>query len=318
MTNNSPPNSFFSLVMDKESDNKSGGKPGSEEESAENEMVKADAPESQLSESAMGLGESTSRSSEDEALASSVMQSDSAVHSETMPHDARRVLVHLMRQGSVMASQKSKLFELLCRHESAIRKHLSEVYLQLVLDQKMGVAFVASATYQNEKQNDIGDINVESDSENQDDLELDESTTLIPKRTLSLYDTLILLVLRKHYQDRESAGEQKITIDIERLESYLTPFLPITDHASKDRKKLLARVKEMVKRKVLSTIRGAEDRYEITPIIRYVVSASFLESMLAEYTLLAQQTEGASVQTSPVDNSRIDNIGGEAIGEANE
>jgi len=309
MTNNSPPNSFFSLVMDKESYNKSGGKPGSEEESAENEMVKADAPESQLSESAMGLGESTSRPSEDEALASSVMQSDSAVHSETMPHDARRVLVHLMRQGSVMASQKSKLFELLCRHESAIRKHLSEVYLQLVLDQKMGVAFVASADYQN----DIGDINVESDSENQDDLELDESTTLIPKRTLSLYDTLILLVLRKHYQDRESAGEQKITIDIERLESYLTPFLPITDHASKDRKKLLARVKEMVKRKVLSTIRGAEDRYEITPIIRYVVSASFLESMLAEYTLLAQQTEDASVQTNPLDNNK-----GEGVGEVNE
>ena len=309
MTNNSPPNSFFSLVMDKESYNKSGGKPGSEEESAENEMVKADAPESQLSESAMGLGESTSRSSEDEALASSVMQRDSAVHSETMPHDARRVLVHLMRQGSVMASQKSKLFELLCRHESAIRKHLSEVYLQLVLDQKMGVAFVASADYQN----DIGDINVESDSENQDDLELDESTTLIPKRTLSLYDTLILLVLRKHYQDRESAGEQKITIDIERLESYLTPFLPITDHASKDRKKLLARVKEMVKRKVLSTIRGAEDRYEITPIIRYVVSASFLESMLAEYTLLAQQTEDASVQTNPLDNNK-----GEGVGEVNE
>lgn len=292
MTNNSPPNSFFSLVMDKESDNESAAKPGSDEGFAENRMVKEEAQDSQLSENTMGLGESTSRSSEDEALTTSAIQSDSAVHSETMPHDARRVLVHLMRQGSVMASQKSKLFELLCRHESAIRKHLSEVYLQLVLDQKMGVAFVASADYQN----DIGDNNVESDSENQDDLELDESTTLIPKRTLSLYDTLILLVLRKHYQDRESAGEQKITIDIERLESYLTPFLPITDHASKDRKKLLARVKEMVKRKVLSTIRGAEDRYEITPIIRYVVSASFLESMLAEYTLLAQQTEGASAK----------------------
>ena len=304
MTNNSPPNSFFSLVMDKESDKKSSGKPRFYEESAENEMVKADAPESQLSESAMGLGESASRSSEDEALGYTVLQDDSV-----MPHDARRVLVHLMRQGSVMASQKNKLFELLCRHESAIRKHLSEVYLQLVLDPKMGVAFVASVDYQN----DISDISLESNSENQDDLELDESTTLIPKRTLSLYDTLILLVLRKHYQDRETSGEQKITIDIERLESYLSPFLPITDHASKDRKKLLARVKEMVKRKVLSTIRGAEDRYEITPIIRYVVSASFLESMLTEYTTLAQQTEEASVQTNPVDNND-----GKAIGDANE
>lgn len=299
MTNHSPPNSFYSLVMDKESNNENNGKQNSEEDFAENGMVKAKASDSQFSESAMGLGESTSRSSEDEILAASVPQGDSL-----MPHDARRVLVHLMRQGSVMASQKSKLFELLCRHESAIRKHLSEVYLQLVLDQKTGVAFVASADYQND---------VESGSEDQDDMELDESTTLIPKRTLSLYDTLILLVLRKHYQDRESAGEQKITIDIERLESYLTPFLPITDHASKDRKKLLARVKEMVRRKVLSTIRGAEDRYEITPIIRYVVSASFLESMLAEYTLLAQQTEDASVQTNPLDNNN-----GEGIGEAHE
>ena len=278
MINNSPPNSFFSLVMDKESDNESTAMPDSEEGFAANIMVK------------------------DEA--NSVMPSDSV-----MPHDARRVLVHLMRQGSVMASQKSKLFDLLFRHESAIRKHLSEVYLQLVLDHKMGVAFVASADFQN----DINDINVETGSENQDDCELDESTTLIPKRTLSLYDTLILLVLRKHYQDRESAGEHKITIDIERLESYLTPFLPITDHASKDRKKLLARVKEMVKRKVLSTIRGTEDRYEITPIIRFVVSASFLESMLAEYTLLAQQSEGASIQSSTVHNNN-----GEEIGEASE
>ena len=316
MTNNSPPKSFFSLILDnkreKESDNESAAKPGSEEEFSENRMVKEETQGSQVSENAMGLGESTSLSSEDEALATSVKQSGSAVHSETMPHDARRVLVHLMRQGSVMASQKPKLFELLCRHESAIRKHLLEVYLRLVLDQKMGVAFVASADYQN----DIGDINVEpgseGNSENQDDPELDESTTLIPKRTLSLYDTLILLVLRKHYQDRESAGEQKITIDIERLESYLTPFLPITDHSSKDRKKLLARVKEMVKRKVLSTIRGADDRYEITPIIRYVVSASFLESMLAEYTLLAQKTEDASVQASPINNN------GEEVGEVNE
>lgn len=316
MTNNSPPNSFFSLVLDnkgdKESDNENIAKPSSDEGGTENRMVKEEAQDSQVSENTIGRGESTSRTFEDEALGTSAIQSDSAVHSETMPHDARRVLVHLMRQGSVMASQKSKLFELLCRHESAIRKHLSEVYLRLVLDQKMGVAFVASAGYQNH----ISDINVEAgsegNSENQDDPELDESTTLIPKRTLSLYDTLILLVLRKHYQDRESAGEQKITIDIERLESYLTPFLPITDHASKDRKKLLARVKEMVKRKVLSTIRGTDDRYEITPIIRYVVSASFLESMLAEYTLLAQQTEDASVQVSPINNN------GEEVGEVNE
>lgn len=290
MTNHYDPTSFFSLAMEKQNKAKQDDNEGL----AENTTLKAEVSDGEPSQKPEELSDETSQPAELDAFAT---QSDSA-----MPHDARRVLVYLMRQGSVMASQKSKLFELLCRHQIIIRKHLSEVYLQLILDQKTGVAFIASASYQNETENNRSETGVESgferNSEGQDNQELDESNTLIPKRTLSLYDTLILLVLRKHYQDRESAGEHKITIDIERLESYLTPFLPITDHASKDRKKLLSRVKEMTKRKVLSTIRGAEDRYEITPIIRYVVSASFLESMLAEYTILAQQTEDASVQAS--------------------
>lgn len=274
MTNDTPPNSFFSMVTGK-SDQELHAE-GDEGRS----VVAGDSHTSDDQTSKAPNGGFEDQSVESDGLGlitESVRSSDS-----DMPHDARRVLVHLMRQGSVMASQKPKLFEQLCRYELAIRKHLSEVYLQLVLDQKSGVAFVASIASEH-----VG--NVDDDGLEDEATDSDESATLIPKRTLSLFDTLILLVLRKHYQDRESAGEQKITIDIERLESYLTPFLPITDHASKDRKKLLVRVKEMVKRKVLSTIRGEEDRYEITPIIRYVVNAGFLETMLAEYTALAQE-----------------------------
>jgi len=292
MTNNSPSNSFFSMVTGKELTDK-------------NEDIRvADDDRSSDSDEASGY-ENNAYESKGYESSSPVAEGSGGAElahhdagKSAMSHDARRVLVHLMRQGSVIATQKSKLFELLCRHEMAIRKHLSEVYLQLVLDQKTGVAFIASSNsaYKNESGNGSDEADVGSDVEGHEDLELAESITLISKRTLSLYDTLILLVLRKHYQDRESAGEQKITIDIERLESYLTPFLPITDHASKDRKKLLARVKEMIKRKVLSTIRGTEDRYEITPIIRYVVSASFLESMLAEYTALASDQSSLNVE----------------------
>ncbi|WP_028884913.1 DUF4194 domain-containing protein [Teredinibacter turnerae] len=274
MTNDTPRNSFFSMVTGKS-----------------DQELRADGDEGN---SVVADGSDTSGDQHHEGLESDFeipsvesdgpeLTTESAKLSDSdMPHDARRVLVHLMRQGSVMASQKPKLFEQLCRYELAIRKHLSEVYLQLVLDRKSGVAFVASTASEH-----VG--NIEDNGLEDEASDADESATLIPKRTLSLFDTLILLVLRKHYQDRESAGEQKITIDIERLESYLTPFLPITDHASKDRKKLLIRVKEMVKRKVLSTIRGEENRYEITPIIRYVVNASFLETMLTEYTALAQE-----------------------------
>lgn len=276
MTDNTPPSSFFSMIKGEAEHVPS----PNDTPMLNNDSNEADSLNWYVQENSAADNTSSSFSSPDSLLKTEVVNIDES----DMPHDARRVLVHLLRQGSVMASQKPKVFEQLVRFEIEVRKHLSEVYLRLVLDQKTGVAFVASTNSEHV-------VETSEDELYEDEFDSEESATLIPRRTLSLFDTLILLVLRKHYQERESAGEQKITIDIERLESYLAPFLPITDHASKDRKKLLARVKEMIKRKVLSTIRGVEDRYEITPIIRYVVSANFLEEMLAEYIALASDKQ---------------------------
>ena len=144
-----------------------------------------------------------------------------------MPHVARRVLVYLMRQGVILAAENLKLFDLLCRYEAEIRRHLAEVYIQLVLDAKQGVAYIIN----------LKSIQDEQEDENQP---LDDFPVLIRKRTLTVYDTLILLILRKYYQERETAGEQKIIIDVERIQSSLIPFIPLTNHDSKDRKKLNA------------------------------------------------------------------------------
>jgi len=50
-------------------------------------------------------------------------------------------------------------------------------------------------------------------------------------------------------------------------------------------------VKNMKDRKLLAPLRGSDDRFEITPLIRYVVDAAFLETMLAEYQRLAAEDE---------------------------
>ncbi|ENW19186.1 DUF4194 domain-containing protein [Acinetobacter haemolyticus] len=193
----------------------------------------------------------------------------------SMPHEARRVLVYLMRQGTILAAENLKLFDVLCRYEVAIRQHLAEVYIQLILDARQGVAYI---------------INVESISdENADNQFSDDFPTLIRKRTLTLYDTLVLLILRKYYQERENAGEQKIIIDLERIQTSLIPFIPMTNHDSKDRKKLTGTLDKFSEKKILSVIRGEEGRYEITPIIRYVVNAEFLQSLLTEYEQLADK-----------------------------
>ena len=185
----------------------------------------------------------------------------------TLPPEARRALVSLLRHGVVLASQKSNLFDSICRYQDAVRSHLANVYLKLVLDQRTGVVFVAGLD--------------EGDSEEE------ETVSLISRRTLTLYDTLLLLVLRKHFQERESAGEQRIIIDSEKIEANLSPFLPLTNSTRSDRRKLDSALKKMSEKHILSVVRGSEDRFEITPIIRYVVNADFLESLLTEYKRLA-------------------------------
>lgn len=213
---------------------------------------------------------------ETEAISTEQHQHDTSLdrpETAAMPGQARRALVSLLRFGVILANQKSKLFESVCRYQPAIRRHLADVYLSLVLDEKADVAFVAA---QHE----------EDDAEAREN---EEPLSLISRRTLSLYDTLLLLVLRKHYQKRETSGEQLIMVDVERIESYLTPFLPLTNSATADRKKLNAALQKMVSRRILRVLRGNDDRFEITPIIRYVVNAAFLESMLGEYLQLARE-----------------------------
>ncbi|WP_019674153.1 DUF4194 domain-containing protein [Psychrobacter lutiphocae] len=246
----------------------------------------------------------------------------SSTTSDLMPENAKRVLVHLMRHGVIFHAQKPNLYTELCQHQVPIRRHLSEVYLNLVLDERQGVAFIArpdsDMTHNaiNNTDANISGINkiqngkLASELDIETGIEADDDNTpsLITKRTLSLYDTLILLVLRKYYQEREASGEQKIIIDIERLSSLLTPFLPLTDHASKDQKKLVARLKELSRRHLLTSVRGTDERYEITPLIRYVVNADFLESMLGEYMRLVKETTGDNFEDDIDDDDNMDDV----------
>ncbi|HBO5728519.1 DUF4194 domain-containing protein [Pseudomonas aeruginosa] len=186
-----------------------------------------------------------------------------------MPLEARRALVLLLRQGVVMADSKRLAFEALCRHEGLIAEHLGNMFMRMLLDMKAGIAILLQqeVTEQGE--------------------EADEASRLINKRTLSLYDTLLLLVLRKYYQERETAGEQKIIIDIERIEALMTPFLPLTYSSRSERRTLNGSLALLKDKRLISAVRGDDERFEITSVIRYVVNADFLERLLKEYERLA-------------------------------
>ena len=89
------------------------------------------------------LEKGTDSNSDEEAEAIDAPGGDSDGGLE-LPHEARRVLVYLMRQGAVIGTQKPKVFESLCRYESQIRRHLAEVYLRLHED---AATFEVDITY---------------------------------------------------------------------------------------------------------------------------------------------------------------------------
>lgn len=181
--------------------------------------------------------------------------------------EARRCLVNLLRHGVILANKKQQLFDILVKEQLPIQDHLANMFLRVLVDEPAGVAVL---------------LQQEMDEEV-------DSVSLITRRPLSLYDSLLLLILRKHFQERETAGEQRIYIDIDRLESRLTPFLPLTNNSRNDRRKLNSSLTNMKNKRLLQSVPGDDERFEITPVIRYVVNAEFLEQMLGEYQAMAEQ-----------------------------
>lgn len=195
-----------------------------------------------------------------------------------LPAEARRALVELMRQGVVVAESRRLVFDALCAHRTLLADHLADMYLRVLIDESAGLALLLNAQ-----------------SGGNDDEE-EDAAALISRRTLTVYDTLLLIVLRKHFLDRETAGDIRIRIDVAQVEALLMPFLPLTGSTSSDRKKLNGAVEGMKRRKILNAVRGEDERVEISPVIRYVVNAEYLEHLLEEYRRLAEEAR-AGIET---------------------
>lgn len=205
-----------------------------------------------------------------EQLAQTGPETDSKVMTAgRLPAEARRALVELMRLGVVTADTRRLVFDALCAHRAVIADHLADMYLRMLIDETAGLALL---------------LNTESQGDDEED-----NPSLITRRTLTVYDTLLLIVLRKHFFDRETAGDTRIRVDVAQLDDLMLPFLPLTGSTRSDRRRLNGAVDNMKKRKILNAVRGEDDRLEISPVIRYVVNAEYLEHLLEEYRCLAAE-----------------------------
>lgn len=174
--------------------------------------------------------------------------------------DARRVLVQLLAGPSLDGQRHSKLWPILIRDEAAIRSRLSELFLQLVIDRDLQVAFTRQA--------ETGDLEV---------------PRLLRRANLTFLDSILLLHLRQKLTQAEAHGDRAVVSTDEIVE-----FLGVYEQAGNtDRalfeKRIHASIEKIKKHSILRKIRASENRFEISPTLKLLFSAEEIQALTRIY-----------------------------------
>lgn len=177
-----------------------------------------------------------------------------------LPLDTRRALVQLLTGPSLEERRHPKLWPVLVRDEAVIRSRLSELFLDLVLDPDLKVAFTRQA--------DVGEL---------------DCPVLLRRAQLTFIDSILLLYLRQRLSQADARGERAV-IAVDEMEDYLRAF---ERSASTDRagfaKRVAASIEKIKKHSILQKIRASEDRFEISPTLKLLFSAEAIQELTRLY-----------------------------------
>ena len=194
-----------------------------------------------------------------------------------LPLDTRRALVQLLSGPSLDEHRHSKLWPVLLRDETVIRKYLSELFLELVIDRDLQVAFTRQA--------DTGDL---------------EIPKLLRRSQLTFMDSILLLYLRQQLAHAQTQGERAVVSKndiVEHLGMY--EKTGNTDKAGFD-KRICASIEKMKKHYILQKIRSSDDRFEVSPALKLLFSAEEVQELNKLYKNMdaAPSLEGGNSRES--------------------
>ena len=198
----------------------------------------------------------------------------------TLPVEARRVLVQLLRGPSVDVRRHAKLWPILLRDEDVITSRLHDIFLELVIDRDQGVAFTRQMVFE---QLDI--------------------PILLRKAPLTFIESVLVLYLRQRLTQADAQGDRAVVSTPEMLE-HLSVFerQPNPDHAKFEKQSLNA-IEKMKTLSLLHKLPGADERYEVSPTLKLLFSAEDIQALTKVYM--------TSVQTSPEGNDNVEETAGD-------
>jgi len=185
--------------------------------------------------------------------------------------DTRRVFAQLLAGPSLDGRRHSKLWPALMRDEDLIRARLCELFLELVVDRDLQVAFTRRA--------EVGDL---------------EAPVLLRVAQLTFLDSVLLLFLRQRLTEADAQG-QRAVVSTEEMVEHLSVYERAvnTDRAGFNRR-TQASIEKIKKHSILQKIRSSDDRYEISPTLKLLFSAEAILALTQVYQRMASGETAAA------------------------
>jgi hypothetical protein len=179
--------------------------------------------------------------------------------------ETRRVLVQLLLGPAVDSQRQTKLWPVLVRDERVIRARLHELFLDLVIDHDQQVAYTRQVV----------------------DPEL-EIPVLLRRASLTMLQSALLLYLREQLILAEARGERAV-VSRDEMQEHLAAYQPADSRdQAKFTKQTAGAVERADKLNLLRKLRGADERYEISPALKLLFSAEEILALTGVYQRIAE------------------------------
>lgn len=178
--------------------------------------------------------------------------------------NTRRALVQLLVGPSLDGHRHPRLWTTLVRDEALIRCRLAELFLELVIDQDVRVAFTRQA--------DTGDLDV---------------PILLRRAQLTFIDSILLLHLRQRLAQADSQGNRAV-VSMDEITEFCALYerTSNTDHAGFTNR-IHTSIEKIKKHSILQKIRSSDDRFEISPTLKILFSAEEIQTLTHLYQHMA-------------------------------
>ena len=160
-------------------------------------------------------------------------------------------------KGIIIKENKEKIWDTILNYRNQIEDYFRQLGLTLKLYEEEGYCYLQQ---------------IEDDETN-------NLLKLVPKVSLSLHLSLLLVSLRKYMLESTANGDEKIVISKEEIFIKMKNYLKETSNEIKQEKEIISYIKKVEDMKFIRKLKNSDNKYEILRLLASFVDAQWLDDL---------------------------------------